>query len=182
MPLVSALSSVDCLSVAGTGRQVMQPLSVNVSGSPRAAEADKIVALLVRCHSQRRHLKNGGADSTPRSRAIFAEANALAPPELEQLRQFKERVTSSEWARLKKRAKAAAVAESQHRCTHSLAGTAAHGVAAQFSPTGVAAPLRSTGTTQCNRRLQAVEVQLKKKEAELSGACIDLVLPAPLSG
>ena len=87
----------------------MQPLCVNVvGGSPRAAEVDKVVALLVRCHSQRRHLKNGGADRTPRSRAIFAEAKALAPPELEQLRQFKERATPAEWARLKKRARAAA--------------------------------------------------------------------------
>ena len=176
MPLVSALSSGDGLT---DGRQVMQPLCVNVvSGSPRVAEADKIVALLVRCHSQRRHLKNGGADSTPRSRAISAEAKALAPPELEQLRQFKERVSSAERARLTKRAKAAAVAESQHSSTHSLSRTVAHGVAAQLSPTGIATSLRSSDTVQSNRRLKASEAQLKKLTAELSGACIN---PLPLS-
>ncbi len=182
MPLVSALGSGDCLSgVPGSARQVMQPLCVNVvGGPPRApAEADQIVALLVRCHSQRRHLKNGGADSTPRSRAIFAEAKALAPPELEQLRQFKERVTSAEWARLKKRAKAAAVVESQNSQAHSLTGTVAHGIAAQLSPTGVVMTPRSGGATQSNRKLKAAEVQLKKQEAELSGACLDLVPLAP---
>jgi hypothetical protein len=157
----------------------MQPLCVNVvGGSPRAAEVDKVVALLVRCHSQRRHLKNGGADSTPRSRAIFAEAKALAPPELEQLRQFKERATPAEWARLKKRARAAA--ESQHTRAHSLTGTVAHGIASQLSPTGVATP-RSGGTMQCNRKLKAAEVQLQKQEADLSGACLDLLPSAPFS-
>jgi hypothetical protein len=100
MPLVSTLGGQ-----GGAERHVMQPLCVNVLGSPRAtpAEADKIVALLVRCHSQRRRLKAGGADSTPRSRALSAESKALAAPELEQLRSFKEGASPAEWSRLKKR-------------------------------------------------------------------------------
>lgn len=175
MPLVPAFSG-SCLRGEGesSSHRVMQPLCVNVvGGSPRAAEADKIVSLLVRCHSHRRQLKIG-SDSTPRSRAIYAETKALAPSELEQLRQFKECVTSAEWTRLKKRAKAVSMVASQQNCTHNISGTVKHGIAAHLSPVSLAKTPRLKNASACNGSLNAAQAQsqaqLQKLEAELRGA------------
>lgn len=153
MTLVAALGAN-----GGSGRLIMQPLCPNVT--PRAAEAEKIVALLQRCHSQRRQLKAADGDSagTPRSRALSAETRALAPAELELLRQFKEGTSSSEWARLKRRAKAACAADAQQN--------------RQLSPLGLASTTPRTAAAQPqplpSRRLQAAEQQIKKLGSELA--------------
>ena len=155
MPLVSALD--------GQQLSVMQPISGNVDASPRttAAQAERIVALLVRCHSQRRQLK-ASADpvlATPRSRALSAESAALTPAELEWLRSAKEQTSTHEWAKLKKRAKAASVAEAQLSAENVLPQV--------HSPLGLGA---KSGTPRSGVAPQSSRRQAKALQAELSGA------------
>ena len=100
----------------------LQP-SVLTNMGPRGARTDplvatKIVEMLVRCHSARRSMKKPGTTEralSPSSRAVAAEAQALSPEELDWLRGSKEKIGVQEWARLKKRAKAAAQAAMRQR-------------------------------------------------------------------
>ena len=97
--------------------------------------------------------------ATPRSRALSAESAALTPAELEWLRSAKEQTSTHEWAKLKKRAKAASVAEAQLSAENVLPQV--------HSPLGLGA---KSGTPRSGVAPQSSRRQAKALQAELSGA------------